>query len=180
MALPALLLEALADFEVQATQPLAAGKLDPALTGTARWMAAVEAIRAATPGLKEGADRLHQTLTKLEQDVAGAAPKSGDLDEVIELLELKEQELKGVLEAEIHAAKANRSKIFSATGLSREQRAAAIGVPQRFEAILTEMLQALRDTRWNLMMTRAEVEDPGDSGVYDDPAGFFESLTGKR
>jgi len=175
MALPALLLEALSDFEEQAAKPLSPG--DQALTGTDQWMAAVEALRAATPELKERSDHLRQALAKLEQDADALGPRFDNLDETIDFLEQKEQEIKAVLDAEILGAKANRGQIFSAAGLSREQRALAIGVPQRYEAILLEILQTLRDTRWHLMTTRAEVEDPGDARVYDDPAALLESLT---
>ena len=126
---------------------------------------------------KERTDHLRQALAKLEQDADALGPRFDNLDETIDFLEQKEQEIKAVLDAEILGAKANRGQIFSAAGLSREQRALAIGVPQRYEAILLEILQTLRDTRWHLMTTRAEVEDPGDARVYDYPAALLESFT---
>src|SRR4051812_36675935 len=104
MALPAPLLDAIADFEGEAAKSLSSQK-EQESTGTARWMAAVETIRAAAPELKKVSDHLRQALEKLESEAIALGAEYPNLDEVIDFLEEKERQIKETLDAEILYAK---------------------------------------------------------------------------
>lgn len=170
MALPAPLLDAVSEFE-EAAKPHPEGDA----AATARRVADARQRQAAIPELKEKADRLRTLLESLERDASAAGRGGANLDEIVGFLGEKEQEIHGILEA--FRARAEHGKAFSDPSLRREERTLVHSAAQRFEDQVIEVLETLRDMRWRLMATRAEVEEPGDSPVCDNLQDFLQSLS---
>jgi hypothetical protein len=167
----------------------------------ARWLAALDTLRLRAPVYKDHVDKIREALAKLERaftpsgmselglaQATEVLRRAGvDLDVqlvvqrfvlnyTIDTLEESEKSLREILAPTLRDLKEGRGEIFSVGALSPAERARAIAVPEHIEGLLKAALEDFRDTRWRMIARRADLEDPGDAPVFDDPEALIAYL----
>lgn len=158
MGLPALVTEALTEVGEDAAERVLWEK----------FLASVEDIASRARRWKEHYDLIREGLARFEAGIKGRGDSEA-VETAIEDLLRYEQRLKKVYEPTIRRVKAINKSLFSSSSMSPGERARVITVADRYSKVLTETIELLRDTRWRLMVKRAEFEDSGDAPVFNDP-----------
>jgi hypothetical protein len=100
---------------------------------------------------------------------------SQDLDDVTEWLLSQEQDRRGQLPHRLDLVQRLRAETFLSR-MASSDKVRLLSACDRFLKAIQSILETLRDLRWNLMALRAEVEDPGDAPVFDNPEDLLSYL----
>jgi hypothetical protein len=101
-----------------------------------------------------------------------------DLDRVIEFLQTDEEERRKRLHPVLDAVEKLKAGFFSYP-IPSTDKALLVTTFDRFIQALTAFLESSRDMRWDLVALRAELENPGDAPVFDNPQdllGYLKTL----
>jgi hypothetical protein len=162
----------LAAFAAEATEDV---PIPPDSSGYEIWRSAIDRHAAQLDRLQARTARVKEITAPLVRTLRDEGAPLTLLDEIISGYEQEESDLRKVSLPQIKEAEGAKRRQF-ALPVSPADRARAIAVWDRAIRVHSEMLATIRDLRFQLMAFRAELEDPGDAPVFDNPDSLFDYL----
>lgn len=134
---------------------------------------------AEDAALERQSTRICEALSQLVDDFSSGPRKDSppqDWEAAIGGLKEWEKSLKEDVRPTIERLKQVQKDL---TGVAPAERPKATAMADRHINTILSTLEALRDARWQLMALRADVEDPGDAPVFENPDELLRYLRSK-
>ncbi|MEO6194426.1 MAG: hypothetical protein ABIS20_15560 [Thermoanaerobaculia bacterium] len=169
MGEPALVLDDLADIfrkaESIATSPPEAESTE------AKILRAVDGLNASTRAFRRCLNHAKESIAKFFESNPDVAALSAVIDKLCET----EEALRPTNAATSQSQNLRRD-LFKTSAIKSGDKARGIAVVDHYQKALKEAIDCMREARLKAMAMRADLEDPGDAPVFDDPDALIDYL----